>query len=352
MADFLTVDLTNVIKQPTTPTPMNSATANGAVGAEKTKNATIDWMTELKNRIRANRALSGEAQRPDAKIEQEFFVEYFNAEFEKDIAEELLAIGEPLQKLLKVLGFKASKNPVLAFLKQKTVQNMLIRTGLINANTFQAIYIAKARKLVVDTDFERPNDYNIIYCPDLYKKRLPEIIAYLELQSKILVNTATEYDEETQIKNKKIFIYINQIKEQEVGKRTAALKAYDNTKISSTSTRSARTVLNNLKLAQGIAARWGIAGAEKTAVAEAEQNNIVNELQTPEEIMAALQFLSIVSDNAAATKAAFDLSTANIDNIKYQAAIKKVKKIMPKGTIREADATTLVHKLVATYNNK
>ena len=46
------------------------------------------------------------------------------------------------------------------------------------------------------------------------------------------------------------------------------------------------------------------------------------------------------------------LTSPHFDVVALFTKFKKVKKIMPKGTIREADATTLVHKLLAAYNNK
>ena len=86
-------------------------------------------------------------------------------------AKKLLALGEPFEKACKVLGYNITNenggNPLLAFvIKQKH----LVDSGAINANTFKALYNAVAKHLVADSEFFKPNDYNIIYCKNLYKK--------------------------------------------------------------------------------------------------------------------------------------------------------------------------------------
>ena len=220
-ADFLRVDLRSILssRQPatmetetTTDEVSSGAETNDKPGStvkNTAASATItDWGEELKNRLKANRELSREARLPEFEIESKFFKEYFEANWKDPaVVKQLMLLGEPLKKALKVLGFSRKLNPILAFLKTKFAQELL-KTKLLNINTFKAIYNAVAKRLVADSQFVAENDYNIIYCRDLYTKSPSEMIEYLETQQSILSPTASKYTAKDLLRNRKIFLKV------------------------------------------------------------------------------------------------------------------------------------------------
>ena len=109
------------------------------------------------------------------------------------------------------------------------MQQELIKPGLLNINTFKAIYNAVAKNLVADSEFfaESKSNYNIIYCKDLYSKPAVEMEEYLKLQSEILSPDARSYTARDVIKNKKIFLYIDTIDELNIKKRAEDIKNYN-----------------------------------------------------------------------------------------------------------------------------
>lgn len=150
---------------------------------------------------------SSKSSDTNASIESELMSQGINEHTVKKI----MTFGEPLKKVLRVLGFKkddpkTKKNPIMAFIKQKYVQNNLINNGLLNINTFKPIYNAVSKKLVANSEFFNVNDYNIIYCKALYKKPAAEIEEYITLQSKVLGYSATSYPAELLKLNKKLFL--------------------------------------------------------------------------------------------------------------------------------------------------
>ena len=61
-------------------------------------------------------------------------------------------------------GFTAESNQVVAFLNQKFVQENLVLTKKLNINTYKAFHNAITKKLISKEQFDKPNNYNIIYC--------------------------------------------------------------------------------------------------------------------------------------------------------------------------------------------
>ena len=129
------------------------------------------------------------------------------------LVKKLLDLGEPFKTACKKLGYKVKQengsNPILAFVLQSYVQERLITPGLLNRNTFKAIYNAVAKNLVADSEFFSTNNYNIIYCQDLYRKTASEMESYLKEQSQILTTSASSYSSKVQTANKKAFIHIS-----------------------------------------------------------------------------------------------------------------------------------------------
>lgn len=174
-----------------------------------TANTDVDWAKELDRRLTTNKQLSPESRKKDYEIRQQFWTDFYTALFGEAVAKSLLPI-EQLQEDIKILGFKKQTNPLLIFFGNKYVQTALLNTGLINSNTYKAIHNAKARVLVADSEFLEANEYNILYCRNLYQRSVSEIEAYLEAQKKSLPTNVSAYSPERLDRNKRIFLQLGQ----------------------------------------------------------------------------------------------------------------------------------------------
>lgn len=339
-SDFLTVDLRSIYSKQT-----NTTVTNGNKEAREVQQNKIisDWGKELKDRLSANKALSKEAQVSEYEIKNKFFTEYFNANFK--CAEQLLHMGQALRVILEKLGFNKRINPILGFISIPYVQENLISTNLLNANTFKAIYNAVAKKLIADSEFFKYHDYNIIYCPDLYRRSAKEIEEYLNLQKSNLDVAANSYSIEDQIKNKKIFFYIPRVKESDINKRVAEIsKLPSGTRLPIAS--SAK--LNSLGLAQKINGKSYTPTESSTQTTTQSTTKFVSKLQSEYEIFAALQVLSMTQANEKASKALAADSFKDLDagNIAKATAAIAARNIMPKSTLDKSEVDDLVDDLL------
>lgn len=351
---FLTVDLRSFFKITSNNSTEEIPTAAGAESTSAEDNAngtssqaptTLDgWGKELKRRLDANRKLSSEARIPESDIESKFFKEFFNANWDEPCAKQLVLIGEPLRKLLRVVGFNPDINPILAFLRLQYVKNNLLAPGRLNLNTFRAIYNAFVNKTVVDSQFFKENNYNLIYCPDLYKKSPKEMEEYLALQKQMLSPTATEYKANSQIKNRKIFFKV--FDEPDINKH---IKALSELPIEKTPT-AAKATLNSIDLAKAIAKNMGITNTDTTIdvkLSNDEMTALVSKLDTVDKKMAAILALSISTDSTEAKKAIASGKFNNVDMRKVVADAIQIASSMPKGRLAKKDADRLVKTLLS-----
>lgn len=228
MANFITIDINSILNKnltiPKDNVEKQTGTSEMPVAQKKPTNR-IDWSKELKKRLDDNRALDPEARVSDYEIEAQFWSDFFNATWPEDISEILdKVIGEQLKKDIKVLGFKKQTNPILAFLKLSYVQKELVKTKLLNDNTYKALHNAVAKHYVADSELFKVSDYNIIYCKDLYTKRIAEIEAYLEIQKEILPTNVSEYTVDRQNRNKSIFLEVGKKSVKQKGAKLKSLK--------------------------------------------------------------------------------------------------------------------------------
>lgn len=355
-ADFLTINL-KAIKQKTAtnnnatptneqPTTKTAETNNDVASTEvQTLPAKEDWITwgkVLKKRLDDNKNMSPEARKTDYEIETKFFEEFFTTNWDGTCAKQLLTIGEPLRRALKVLGFDERVNPILGFIILPEVKELL-REKLLNINSFKAIFNAVAKKLIAHSEFFKANSYNIIYCKDLYTKTPKEMEAYLTLQSKILEVSASTYSVDIQTKNKKVFLYIETISELEPSNRAK--------KINEPSTVAVETVkgaiLNSLDLAQAIN---GAKEVERVSLDTAGQDKIINQVKdSPAKIFATLLSLSLSTDNEKARKALSNALFSGLGATKVAEATQwlATNEIIAKGQLQDSDANSLVDKLLA-----
>lgn len=265
-----------------------------------------------------------------------------------EVIAKLANLGDLFKKSLRILGFKkddpkSEHNPILRFIKQEYVQK-LIMDGLLNANTFKGIYNAVAKNLVATSEFFNTNNYNIIYCRDLYTKSAALMEEYLKLQSTILKVSDGTYDATKQIFNRKVFLQIPGVTERDA---TKLVKIVLNPSTKPAVTTADNAVLNSIKLATAISGKQDSTTA--TSVDTNSQDAIVNKLTTSESLAAAILALSLTTDSSKANQALSSGIFTKVDNSKVVAAASKIATgdILPKGQIQTADADALVDKIVA-----
>lgn len=249
MAEFLTVNLNSILKNQKSFDDYKAVEQNKtAPRPERDLSQVSDWAKELKTRLSDNRKLPTAERVSDYEVESEFFEDYFyngHPAWDKSCAKQLISLGEPIKKVMKVLGFNKKTNPILGFITDRYVINSLIKTKLLNINTFEAIYNAVAKKLIANSELLIANDYNIVYCKDLYKKPAAEMFKYIEQQAKVLRPNGEEYSAEDTARNKKAFFFIETVGEQDVKERKTAIeKLSDDGTLPSA--KSSNTTLNNL----------------------------------------------------------------------------------------------------------
>lgn len=168
------------------------------------KKGKVDWAKELQRRLEDNKKLSPEARESDAKIEADFWMEFYTEVF-GDLAKEVNNIRQ-LKLDIKKLGFKKKENPILAFLVQNYVKTKLIQPGLINNDSYNTLRAAFGKRYVADSELMSKNNYNIIYCVDFWTKQTSEGQQYLQLQTNILPPKASIYTQGMQERNIRVFL--------------------------------------------------------------------------------------------------------------------------------------------------
>lgn len=264
MADFLTVNLGSILKTQSASSTQDSTKSDSSDDAAKdTKlgqelngprnlNRIPDWKKELEKRQTYNRSLPADKRTSEYNVESKFFEDYFyngNPAWDKSCAKQLISLGEPLKKAMKILGFSRKTNPILCFITDRYVINNLIKTKLLNVNTFKAIFEAVANRLIANSELQIANDYNIIYCKDLYKKPAGEMLDYIKQQAKVLPPRGGEYSAEDMARNIKTFFYLEDIQEQGAKERKEAIDNLAND-ITLPNAKSSSTRLNQLTFAK------------------------------------------------------------------------------------------------------
>ncbi len=277
--------------------------------------------------------------------------------FNKEVIKKLKALGEPFKKAIRVLGFNLTLekggNPILAFVNQEYVQKHLLIPGLLNANTFKAIYNAVAKKLVADSEFFSERDYNIIYCKNLYTKSPAEIEKYLRLQSdeNLLKTPATIYSAAAQAKNKIVFLYTKEISELNPEKRADEIKADtdDLTNPYADINKVYDATLNSYELAQLIA---GKAKRPTTSLSTEKQEELVKKLNHDSERYAAVLALSMTTDSTVAKDALNKFGGIQADKVLGAFRRLITDNIIPKGQLNSTDADALVTKILASRQSQ
>jgi hypothetical protein len=206
-SEYLTVDLRAILnKQKNNDNKAETSAAQENNTSFEKKPSNFDWKAELENRLKQNKQLEPKDQKKDYEIEDLFWKDYFNNNWDSEIAKQLFNMGNLLRKAIITIGFDPKRNPILSFINLPYVQKNLISTSLLNINTFEAIYTALAKKQIALKEFFSDSDYNIIYCRDLYSRTSSEMQKYLSEQLKSLAFNKSSYTPEEQAANIKKFL--------------------------------------------------------------------------------------------------------------------------------------------------
>jgi hypothetical protein len=365
-SDFLTTDLGALAKksaavaqnQVNRPTAKNTEAANDSsdISTQSQIKSVKGWGEVLEARLAANKALSSEARKSDYEIESKFFKEYYknghqNWKNRPNVTTQLLLMGGPLKKAIKVLGFNEKTNPILAFITNSFVVEKLIDTKLLNDDTFKAIYNAVAKKLVAQSQFKEANSYNIIYCPELYRKTASEILEYLDLQNNVLPANATKYTKDMLNLNKKIFMSLPEITAEELSKMIAQLNKLD---VSTKSISEAK--LNTLQVATALEDKLNngnmhnnkntTGSNQNRQTVASSQKQLIKVLNTPAKKLAALQYIVMTTNNAKAKEALMSDKLKNIPKNDLMAATSLIANSMSKYSILAKDADSVVKLLL------
>lgn len=344
-SDFLTVDLGSMFKN-RTDAEANSQAAESESEINNNEHQITDWGKELENRLEANNKLSVEARESEYDIETKFFEEYFNANWKDPaVAKQLMLMGEPLKKAIKVLEFDKTINPILAFISNDYVIDVLIKTKLLNASTFKAIYNAVAQKLVAHSQFFTANDYNVIYYPGLYRKSASEMLEYLKLQNSILSSTANKYTKPALVLNKKVFLHLSE--EKNFSKLLAEIKAKDVRVLVQLKDKNKliNIKLNDIALAKQLKVALSKSNTQKqseTNLTISSKKELVQEFNTPAKKLAAIQYIGLATDSARAKEALTSDIFNKVSGRDLSVATLAIADKIPKGMLSEKDADDLI----------
>lgn len=326
------------------------------------------WEALLAQRQEANR--SAKKKKTELEIENAFFEDFFSVCWGNDatLTKCLIGLGAPLKKAIKTLGFSPilgkDGNPLLAFLLQDFAKNLL-KDRKLDALTFKAVYNAVAKRLIADSEFFKQNNYNILYCKDLYNKPAAEMEKYIELQSEILVPDAASQGEKAQNNNKLIFINTDGIDEYNPVRRAVMLN--DPNKIEDEDLRKTveaaiasiyvapmeTATLNSYEIAKAIKNKGRIeARIPETAISSKKQDELVRKLTGDiASIYAVLTALHYHADSKNAIEALKNDAFKGLDGSQIATAIQQAKTIIPAGIrISTKDADALVGKLLASLS--
>lgn len=278
-------------------------------------------------------------------------------ETEQDkIIQKLMDLGAPFKKAIDVLGVDISggprSNPILAFVMHDCILQ-LIRVNLLNVATFKAIYNTVAKNIIPDSEFFTVNDYNIIYCPDLYRKSANDIEKYITLQKAVLFGSK-EINAEKQLKNKKVFFKLDRFASEPDNEKYAAdinaekNRAVVDRELGAVQLQHAK--LNSLALAKEIAG--AATKSNMVDFGKAEQDKLVKEVNTLAKIFVTLLSLSINTKSKAARDAIAQyrkdkFSTLTGEQIAEASALLAQKDVLPKGSIDATTAEEVVLKICA-----
>lgn len=149
-------------------------------------------------------AKAGGSRKSKGEAELEFFNAFFSCYWSKNVTTKLLQ-NHLLQSDIKALGFDPLINPILAFFLNPFTKELL-ENGLLDKVKYKAIHNAVAKHLMAESEYVKENNYNVLYCLDLYNKTAADIETYLKYQKSILIPSMKKYNDKTKARNVQIFL--------------------------------------------------------------------------------------------------------------------------------------------------
>ena len=210
-------------------------------------------------------------------------------------------------------------------------QKKLLLTKKLNANSYMALHNAAVKKYLSLVEFRKFNDYNILYCLDLYNKLPADIYKYLELQKVILNPKKTSYSTEIQTLNKRIFIKLKSTDTNLVTVAKAQLRVAKD-KIAKLNIRTAE--LNNFDLINELLSQANLESTSTTnqeepeEVSSAEISEITNNIKTRDDAAALTSFLAGKAKTSKDLKKITSFTLKHLEDTKVSA--EEVSKIASK----------------------
>jgi hypothetical protein len=179
------------------------------------------------------------------------------------------------------------------------------------------------------------NDYNILYCKDLYTKPAVDMEKFLELQKEFLPTNISSYSKARQTKNKSIFLQPGAISVQESEARLKSLEeineftdrkksSYDDSDNSSASNKS----------------------SNKASTSRSDLLEVSKNLRSPSDILAALQLVSMSTGSNEATKALRSAGLKDVSIDKLMNSTIRVAKLLKNSKLSADNAASFVDVLL------
>lgn len=199
----VTMDLDKIASKKK-PAQATGSTTEGPVSGLTLEKLPIERMEEYGKIHAKHIAKAGGSRKSKGEAELEFFNAFFGCYWPKNVTTKLLQ-NHLLQSDLKALGFDPLVNPILAFFLNPFTKELL-ENGLLDKIKYKAIHNAVAKHLMPESEYIKENNYNILYCLDLYNKTAADIETYLKYQKNILVPSMKKYSDKTKARNIQIFL--------------------------------------------------------------------------------------------------------------------------------------------------
>ena len=199
----VTMDLDKIASKKK-PAQATGSTTEGPVSGLTLEKLPIERMEEYGKIHAEHIAKAGGSRKSKGEAELEFFSAFFGCYWSKNVTTKLLQ-NHLLQSDLKALGFDPLVNPILAFFLNPFTKELL-ENGLLDKIKYKAIHNAVAKHLMPESEYIKENNYNILYCLDLYNKTAADIETYLTYQKNILVPSMKKYSDKTKARNIQIFL--------------------------------------------------------------------------------------------------------------------------------------------------
>lgn len=199
----VTMDLDKIASKKK-PAQATGSTAKGPASGLTLEKLPIERMEEYGKIHAEHIAKAGGSRKSKDEAELEFFNAFFNCYWSKNVTTKLLQ-NHLLQSDIKALGFDPLLNPILAFFLNPFTKELL-ENGLLDKIKYKAIHNSVAKHLMAESEYVKENNYNILYCLDLYNKSAADIETYLTYQKSILIPSMKKYDNKTKARNVQIFL--------------------------------------------------------------------------------------------------------------------------------------------------